>query len=297
MNETLEQRLACAFDGLHAPQAVRESALAAIEAARSVPAPAPSAPPVRVVPSPKRSARRRPRRAKALLAAAACLVTAAIGFGGYQFYEQPVAYVGIDVNPSVELSVNRFDRVVGARAVNEDGAVVLAEVNLAGCTYDQALCRLMDSPALSTYLAEDAVVEISVTSDDQRVSDQLMRTSDDALAQHRCHGSASRADEGTRQAAAAAGMGTARYQAACELMALDPDATLEGCASLSMRELRDSIAAHHGSSAAGDGDAVSGYGGPSGQGSHQGRGRGPKDGSGHGAAHGAHVHGPDCGHV
>ena len=30
MNETLEQRLACAFDGLHAPQAVRESALAAI---------------------------------------------------------------------------------------------------------------------------------------------------------------------------------------------------------------------------------------------------------------------------
>ncbi len=35
------------------------------------------------------------------------------GAGGYSVYSRPVSYISIDVNPSIELAVNRFDRVVG----------------------------------------------------------------------------------------------------------------------------------------------------------------------------------------
>ena len=349
MSDSLERRMAAAFDGLHAPCSVQQRALAAIEAARSAegaadalaaaeaasdagcsaPAPSPTAPPravaqgappgagagaTLVVPDERLSAtslrRPRPKRrspwAKAALAAAACLVVAAVGLGGYQLYESPAAYVGIDVNPSVELSVNCFDVVVAARAVNDDGAAVLSEVQLVGQPYDQALGRLMASPALSPYLSNDAVVEISVTSDDERLSDQLVRASDSALAQHQCHGSASSADEATRQEAVAAGMGVARYRAAQELMALDPTVTLEGCAGLSMRQLRDCIASHHGGGsddasagdgsqgtpAASEGEGSQGAGqgsGPrdgTGYGAQSGQGAGPQDGTGHGAGHG-----------
>ncbi|WP_181861874.1 anti-sigma-I factor RsgI family protein [Slackia isoflavoniconvertens] len=39
---------------------------------------------------------------------------------------QPTAYMGIDVNPSIELGVNRFDVVVCAEGLNDDGEAVLA---------------------------------------------------------------------------------------------------------------------------------------------------------------------------
>lgn len=50
-----------------------------------------------------------------------------------------------------------------------------------------------------------------------------------------------RADSATRDAAAAAGLGVGRYQAAQELMSLDPSYTLEECVSMTMRQLRDRI--------------------------------------------------------
>lgn len=309
MSETLEQRLADAFDAIRAPEAAQQQALAAIEAARAeAPAPAPVPAPSPAMPTAARGPRpasRRAARLKGALAAAACLLVVALGVGGYQLYEQPVAYVGIDVNPSMELSVNRFDVVVGARAVNDDGAAVLSEVALEGRPYGQALDLLMASPTLSACLSDDALVEISVTSDSERVSDQLVRASDDVLAQHSCHGAAACADEATRQAAAAAGMGTARYRAACDLMELDPEVTLEGCASLSMRELRERIASHHGALAAasGEGGAVAGgqdgaagseggQQGGRGQALGYGQGCGRQQGAGHGADHG---HGEGCG--
>ena len=54
-------------------------------------------------------------------ALAACLALAAVGFGGYRWYAEPTAFVSLDVNPSIELEVNRFDTVVAARGVNETG--------------------------------------------------------------------------------------------------------------------------------------------------------------------------------
>ena len=39
-----------------------------------------------------------------------------LGTGGYSLYGRPVSYVSIDVNPSIELGINRWGRVVSANA-------------------------------------------------------------------------------------------------------------------------------------------------------------------------------------
>ncbi len=44
----------------------------------------------------------------------------------------PVAFVSLDINPSVEFGVNRWDRVVAARAINADGETVLAVLEWRG---------------------------------------------------------------------------------------------------------------------------------------------------------------------
>ncbi|MDP4152293.1 MAG: hypothetical protein Q8865_02470 [Bacillota bacterium] len=43
-------------------------------------------------------------------------------------YFTPYSYVGLDVNPSIEYSLNRFERVLSVKAVNSDGEKILKEI-------------------------------------------------------------------------------------------------------------------------------------------------------------------------
>lgn len=190
--------------------------------------------------SPVKPASRR-RRWPAALAAAACLLAAILGFSGWQLYQQPVAYVGLDINPSLELAVNRFDRVVTAIAINDDGRTVLEQVSLVGMSYEEAFDCLMESEAMAPYLSDDSFVEVSITSQDDSLAEVLQAQSNSLLAHCTSQGACHRADEETRAAAAAAGMGVGRYRAAQELVELDDSLTLGDCAHMTMRELHDAI--------------------------------------------------------
>ena len=58
--------------------------------------------------------------------AAAILI---LGVGSWA-YASPYSYVSIDVNPSIEFVLNRFDRVIYIRAINEEADGLLHEINL-----------------------------------------------------------------------------------------------------------------------------------------------------------------------
>ncbi len=45
-------------------------------------------------------------------------------------YLAPYSYVSLDVNPSIEYSINRFDRVLSVTGVNDDGTEIIREINL-----------------------------------------------------------------------------------------------------------------------------------------------------------------------
>lgn len=205
-------------------------------------------------------------------AVAACLVLAAVGFGGFA-YAQPTARVGIDVNPSLELGVNRFGLVVETKALNDDGRALLDAVSLTGLAYADALAALTESDAFAPYTQENSYIEISVTTNNEAQAQQLRTESDARLQQLPCHGSCHAVDEATSEAAAAAGMGVGRYRAALELMELDSSVTLDECATLSMHELRDRIAVLKGEL-------------PETKGNGHGEGHGAGQGSGKGAGHG-----------
>lgn len=199
--------------------------------------PAPAAAPLRF--------RRRPR-ARFVAALAACLLFVLAAFGLYGVYQTPSAYVDIDVNPAIELTVNPFGIVIGADALNEDGRSVLEAVSVVHRPYRAAIDALAQSEALTRYVSDDSLIDINVVTESGRQANTLMEESDAALAAmpgaHACH----RADAATREEASAAGLCVGRYKAARELMELDPSYTLEDCAGMSMRQLRDHIDACHG---------------------------------------------------
>lgn len=174
-----------------------------------------------------------------IAAIAACLALVACLIGGVADFLRPVAYVGIDVNPSVELTLNRFDIVVGTHALNDDGQRALDEAPCMWRPFDDA-ARDLDG-AMRTIAGEGAVVEVSIDCDNESRYAALAAQSNNCFGRNgEAHCDRTNAEE--RQAAHDSGMGVAKYRTYQELQEAGVDISAEKCASMSMRELRDLLA-------------------------------------------------------
>ena len=113
-------------------------------------------------------------RMRLVPALACCLLVLLAGWGGYHTYFTPSAIISIDVNPSLELGVNRFDKVVSVEGYNEDGAALADAVDVKYMDYAQALTLILDSDAFAPYTAEDAAVSIAVFGSDEQKSSEML---------------------------------------------------------------------------------------------------------------------------
>lgn len=107
---------------------------------------------------------------KTLIAAAAALalvVGLGGGFGWYQYTNTPMAAVSLDVNPSIQLEVNRKEKVLVAEALNQDAQVVLNGMDLKGTDMDVAINAILGSMLKNNFLTADAnTVLVSVNAKD-----------------------------------------------------------------------------------------------------------------------------------
>ena len=85
------------------------------------------------------------------------------------------SFVSIDINPSIELTVDENDYVVSVFGANEDGQILLqGETNLKGKPVDEVVEKITDLAVEYGFLTEDnKVVSTSVTSVNQQVADAL----------------------------------------------------------------------------------------------------------------------------
>ena len=64
----------------------------------------------------------------------------------------PVAYVTVDINPSLELGISAKHNVVSVQALNEDAAILLSELKLKGQSLDEALANILEAAKKKQYL-------------------------------------------------------------------------------------------------------------------------------------------------
>ena len=93
----------------------------------------------------------------ALLLCLLCLLA-----GVRWFYFTPTAQISIDINPSLELGVNRLDKVVYVKSYNEDGQELAEELDLNFQSYTEALGQIVSSAVVEELLSEDGVMTIGV---------------------------------------------------------------------------------------------------------------------------------------
>ncbi|MGB8954286.1 MAG: anti-sigma factor domain-containing protein [Tumebacillaceae bacterium] len=99
-------------------------------------------------------------------AVAACLLLA-VGFFGSQSLvgsdPKAYAYVSVDINPSIELSIDENHKVVDAKGLNQDGEQVLTDLKLQGVPVEEAISRLAEMAKSKGYLNEQTEVLITAS--------------------------------------------------------------------------------------------------------------------------------------
>lgn len=215
--------------------------------------------------------------------AAACMVLVVVGIctGAYA-YMTPTAYVGIDVNPSIELGINRFDYVVSAEGLNDDGRDVLDDISVMGVSYDQAIQIIDAALQEDGYLSNDASVAVTVACDDEGQCQVLETKSQQCFYSAGGGVHCSRASSDEHHAAHDAGLGMGKYRVWQLLQNAGVDISAEEASGMTMSELLDlayqegididsigvSSQGHHAEDHQGQGAGTS----ASGQGSGQGNG-------------------------
>jgi hypothetical protein len=177
------------------------------------------------------------RRATAI----ACLVLVLLGIGGWRLYMTPISLISVDVNPSLELGVNCFDRIVSVTGYNEDGVALAASVDLRNLNYSDALDTLLSSEKIQSYRENNGLVSITVIGSTEHKSEEMRSkivSCDYAASPNVECQSGNRKDV---EAAHNAGLSLGKYRAFLDLHALDPTVTTEDIQDLTMRQIRNWI--------------------------------------------------------
>lgn len=174
------------------------------------------------------------------LYAAVCACLLFLLIGGHLLYFTPTSVISIDINPSLELNVNRFDRIISVNGLNDDGQELAASIDLKYRDYRSALEKLLEEKSIADLLSGDEILTITVTGPDETQSVRIFTEIETYTSGHKntyCYHSSS----AEMTDAHASGLSCGKYRAFLELQALDPDITPEAVQKMTMREIMDLI--------------------------------------------------------
>ncbi len=150
-------------------------------------------------------------------------------------YFTPVSYISIDINPSIELSVNIFDRVIEATASNEDGENIINSVNLTNLNYIKALETLDGSEKFSDFT--ESYTEITVIAEKSgEIIDNIESCS---FNNHNI--SFHSANLELKEQATQNGISFGKYRAYLELLEVNENIKIDEIATLPMKDIRELI--------------------------------------------------------
>lgn len=173
-------------------------------------------------------------------AAAVCLTLAL--FAGVKLYLTPTTRVNIDINPSLELGINRFDKVVSVEPLNDDGKKLAQTLDIKFADYNDAFRRILDEKSVKDLLSENEIMTVTVIETKNGQSANIlsgMRDCANGYSNVYCHSASSEEAHAAREF----GLSCGKYRAFLELRELDPDITPEDIQGMSMREIRELTAA------------------------------------------------------
>ena len=184
---------------------------------------------------------------------AACLAVMLLGGGlFYQRANAVASVVSLDVNPSIELKVNRSEKVLACTPLNEDAKAILADMSngadLKGAKLDVAVNAIVGSLVRNGYLDSiSSAIMISVEDKDTARAEKLQRELTSAVDGVLQTSEAKAAvltqtltqDAAREQQARENNISTGKAALVNRVLAINPSLKFDALAKLSVEELKD----------------------------------------------------------
>lgn len=150
------------------------------------------------------------------------------------------ATISLDINPSIEITLDENDKIIEIIGKNEEGISVVEDLDLEGYQVEAALKVLIESLLKHGFLNENAN-SILVTVDDEDITDSLMKMINDILVEDNFDGSVVcqnlKDNPDLVKLAETYGISIGRAQLITELIALDETYNIEELAKLNVTQL------------------------------------------------------------
>lgn len=177
---------------------------------------------------------------KRMIPIIACFIFLLFSFSGYQLYFAKTTIISIDINPSIELNINRFDRVISINSYNDDGLQLINTIDIQFMNYISALNEILNTESIAMYLNRNEMLSISVAGQNERKSKEILENIEAYIPNQQnicCYmGNLDDVKE-----AHSVGLSFGKYRAFLELQKVNPDITIDDVKGLTMREIRDLI--------------------------------------------------------
>lgn len=160
--------------------------------------------------------------------------------GGYWLYFTPTVAISIDVNPSIELGVNRFDRVISVTGYNEGGQELIKSLDIEHMNYNDAVNQVLNSQDITNLMSNNEIMTIWVIGEDGKQSTRIFSNLESCTAKTEnayCY----HAQKKEVEEAHDLGLSYGKYKAYSKIKSLDPDITLEEVREMTMKEINDLI--------------------------------------------------------
>ncbi|NLT13283.1 MAG: hypothetical protein GXY05_02965, partial [Clostridiales bacterium] len=184
-----------------------------------------------------------------IMAACAAVLVLALPIGGYSYYQTPTSFISIDINPSIELGVNAFGKVVTVLPYNTDGEKVIAGLSLENTNVESAVRQIVKAASKSGFIKNDGSTFISVTVETNNEdkaeeleklalvgAEEAVKSEDTAVTIESDHISLDRRDE-----AAALGITPGKLNLIQKLQSLDPAIRTEDYKNATIAEIQKKI--------------------------------------------------------
>lgn len=182
--------------------------------------------------------KQRKRKGKHAVPALACLVTLFIV--GYWLYFIPTLEISIDINPSIELGINRFNRVISVEGRNDDGEKIIETLDIKFMDYTKAFQQIMEEKEIASLLSNDEVMTVAVIGEEGKQSSQVlshMQSCTKKRENTHCYYAHTEEVEKAHDM----GISYGKYRAFLEIQEINPDITLEEIKDMTMKEIKELI--------------------------------------------------------
>lgn len=175
---------------------------------------------------------------------AACLCLILLGSMYINAYARPASYISIDVNPSIEICLNKWNRVIDVIPYNDDAERICRQLNLKNKYYTDAIEELLCNKDFQAYYLNQNTSDLTFTIVSQ-YCDELQSGIESCKSYSEASGIIHHANMDTANLAHENNCSIGKYAAYEELHEYDNSITLNDCINMTMHELHNEIDSHH----------------------------------------------------